>query len=37
MGIISYLHKQGKDIVIVLSGAIGVGSSKMNLDKKPIN
>jgi glutamate 5-kinase len=33
--VISDLSNQGKDVVLVTSGAIGVGLGKLNLDKKP--
>ena len=36
MKIIASLHKQNKEIVIVSSGAIGVGSSRMAFVQKPV-
>ncbi|MDD3031102.1 MAG: glutamate 5-kinase [Atribacterota bacterium] len=33
--VVSNLHTQGKEVVIVTSGAIGVGSSKFKLQQKP--
>ena len=33
--VVSSLHTQGKEVVIVTSGAIGVGSSKFDLQQKP--
>lgn len=33
--VISYLYNQGKEIVVVSSGAIGLGASKIGLKKKP--
>jgi glutamate 5-kinase len=33
--VVSYLHQQGREIVIVSSGAIGMGASKFNLQQKP--
>ena len=33
--VLADLSNQGKDIVLVTSGAIGVGMSKMNMEKKP--
>ena len=33
--IISDLHMQGREVVIVSSGAIGMGASRFNLQKKP--
>jgi glutamate 5-kinase len=34
---ISSLHSKGKEIIIVSSGAIGLGARKLCLDKKPVN
>jgi glutamate 5-kinase len=33
--VISDLLNQGKEVILVTSGAIGVGASKMNLTEKP--
>jgi glutamate 5-kinase len=35
--VVSDLHAQGKEVVIVSSGAIGIGASKFNLQQKPKN
>jgi len=35
--IVSDLHAQGKEVVIVSSGAIGIGASKFNFQQKPRN
>ncbi|MCF8379278.1 MAG: glutamate 5-kinase [Bacteroidales bacterium] len=34
-GVITYLHNQGKEVVLVSSGAIAAGVGKIGLDKKP--
>jgi len=33
--VISYLHNQGREVVVVSSGAIGMGVSKIGLKRKP--
>ena len=35
--VVSDLHAQGKEVVIVSSGAIGIGASKFHLQQKPKN
>ncbi len=35
--VVSDLHAQGREVVIVSSGAIGLGSSKFHFQQKPKN
>ncbi|MCK4921730.1 MAG: glutamate 5-kinase [Bacteroidales bacterium] len=34
-GVITYLHNQGKEVVLVSSGAIATGAGKVGVEKKP--
>jgi len=34
-GVITYLHNQGKEVVLVSSGAIATGAGKLGIEKKP--